>query len=150
MTRGKLAFLGENLQHEGGRGHRQSEADDQRRGEVQAERQRNEPHQGACNENLRGTESEYRAVQDPQPRRLQFEADDEKEKHDAEFREMQDVVDGGDELQPPRTDDDARSQVAEHRAELEASEQRHGNDRGGKEEGGFAENAHLTPGARTR
>ena len=146
VTRGELAFFGEDLQHERGRGHRQPQADDQRAVEVQAESERDDADQCARDQHLGGTESENRATQHPQARRLQFQANDEKQQHDADFREMQDVVDGGNELESAGTDDDAGREIAEHRAELEAPEQRHGNDRRGQEDGGFAENVHhLTP-----
>ena len=69
----------------------------------------------------------------PQPRRLEFETDDEQQEDDAQFGDVQDVVGIGDHLQR-RADDDAGEQVTEHGAEAELLEDRRGNHRAAEQE----------------
>ena len=83
---------------------------------------------------LRATRAEYRPAHDPQPRRLQLQADDEQQQHHAEFGEVQDGLDVVDQAEHRWPDHDARREIAKHRAELQPAEQRHDDDRGRKEQ----------------
>lgn len=72
---------------------------------------------------MREPHAEDRASQHPQPRRLQFEADQKQQQHHAELGEVQDVFDTGNDSEAPRTDDRARNQIAQHRSKTELIEQ---------------------------
>ena len=80
-------------------------------------------------DDLRDAEPEDLAPQAPQPRRLHLEPDDEQEHHHAELGDMQDRLRAGEQLQPERADHQAGGQVAQHRAEPGALEQRNGDHR---------------------
>src|SRR3546814_8217989 len=58
-----------------------------------------------------------------------LQADDEQQHHHAEFGEMQNRLDIGDQLQAPGPDNDAGNQVAEYRAKPQPLGNRHGDDR---------------------
>ena len=76
------------------------------------------------------------APQRPQPRRLELQADDEQQEHDAEFGDLQDLLAAGD--QPRRrADGDAGGEIAEHGAEPEALEQRRGDHRAAEQQQDF-------------
>ena len=59
---------------------------------------------------------------------LQFYADDEQQKDNAELSDMPDFLDLVDETEPPWTDNGAGSQVPQHRTEAQALEERNGDD----------------------
>ena len=132
VLRGQLAALGEHLQHQRRRRQRERERDHERRGPRQAECARGRSERRGRDRDLQAAGAEYRVAHHPEPRRLQLEPDHEQQQHDAEFGEAQDVLDVLEEPQPPGPDHDAGGEVPEHRAEFEASEQRHGDDRGGE------------------
>ena len=99
---------------------------------------------------LRGARAEDGVPHHPQPGRLQFEPDHEQQQHDAELREVQDALDVFEKAQAPGANHDARGKVAEHGAQLEAPEQRHGDDRGREEDGDLCGEAHALPGWTSR
>jgi hypothetical protein len=74
--------------------------------------------------------AEDRLAHDPQPRRLQLEADHEQQQYDAEFREVQDPLDVGEQPESPGPDQNSGHQVAEHGAQIEVTEDRYGDDGG--------------------
>jgi hypothetical protein len=134
MPGGELLAFREQLQHEGRRGQRQDQADDQRRLPRQAECHRGAREQRAGDQNLGGAGAEDALAQGPQARRLQLQADDEQQQHHAELGEMKDPVDIGEQLEAPGADDDAGREIAEHRTEAQAARDRH-RDHGGDEVG---------------
>ena len=99
---------------------------------------------------LRGARAEHRVPHHPEPGRLQLEPDHEQQQHDAELGEVQDVLDVVEQAQAPGADHDAGGKVAEHGAQLEAPEQRYGDDRGRKEDGDLCGEAHALPGWTSR
>jgi tRNA(adenine34) deaminase len=61
-------------------------------------------------------------------RRAHFQSDHEQEHDDAEFGDVQYGFGMGEPFESERTDEQARREIAEHRAESKASEQRHHDD----------------------
>ena len=94
-------------------------------------RRRQRPRRHA---DLRRAEPEDVAAHREQPRRLELEPDDEQQEHDAELGDVADGLGLADERQAGRADGDAGGEVAEHGAEAEAPEQRHGDHRRGAED----------------
>ena len=82
---------------------------------------------------LRAAQAEDGPAQRPQPRRLELEPDQEQQQHDAELGDVQGRLDIADHGEPPRPDQHARGEIAQHRAQLEALEERH-QQHGGEEE----------------
>ena len=68
---------------------------------------------------LREAEAENVVAQRPQPRRFQFQPDDEQEKDDAEFGNAQDLLALRDHA-PERADRQAGGEIAENGAESDA------------------------------
>ena len=101
-------------------------------------------------QDLRGPRAEDGVPHHPEPGRLQLEPDHEQQQHDAELREVQDALDVFEKAQAPRANHDARRKVAEDGAQLEAPEQRYGDDRGRKEYGDLCGEAHALPGWTSR
>src|SRR3990170_2335109 len=101
-------------------------------------------HDGA-GEELAGAEPEHIPAQLPQALRLELEADQEQEEHDAELGEVQHALAVLDEAERVRPDGDPRHQVAEDGAELEALEQRHRHARGGQEDDRLLQERHRQP-----
>src|SRR5450631_3385901 len=113
----ELPALRQQLQREGRRRHRESEADDQRRPPRFAEDEiRGRTDDGRRDRNLRKTQTEYGFTQYPEPGGLELEADHEHEEYDAELRDVQGAVDAAYEAKASRSDDDSRGEVAQHRA----------------------------------
>jgi hypothetical protein len=133
--RAELPLLGERLQHDrrgrqGERhphGERRLPAQPGQRGE-RGERRGGERH-------LQPAEAEDGPTQPPEAPGLELEADDEEHHHDAELGDVQHagaLGGGAEEAEPRRADDDAGDEIAEHRAEPEASGEGHG-AHGGRE-----------------
>ena len=146
----QAAGLGQALEHDRGRRHRDDEADGQRR---LARRCRAATPTSAASSavpsDLRAAEPEDRDAHAPQHRGPQLEADEEQHHHDAELGEVQDVLAAlGDEAQAERPDDDAGEQVAEHGAQAEPPRDRHGGDGGGEIDEGLQQDVvvhHASP-----
>jgi hypothetical protein len=84
---------------------------------------------------LRGAQSENRRPHRQEPDRAKLETDHEEQHHDAEFGEMEnvlDVVERKNQADAKRTDDDAGGEIAEHRAEAKKAAERRGNGSGGE------------------
>ena len=81
---------------------------------------------------LRAAQAENGPAQRPQPRGLELEPDQEQEQHHAELRDMQGGLDIADHGKPRRSDQHPRGEIAQHRAQLEALEERH-QQHGGEE-----------------
>ena len=85
---------------------------------------------------------------DQQARQLELEPDDEEEEHDAELGDAAHRLGLADERQAGRADDDAGGEVAEHGAQAEAPEQRHGDHGRGAEHQDRRQEAGVRGGAR--
>jgi hypothetical protein len=134
-----VAAILEDLYGKGGRGQREPEARDQRSlpgkqaGEISQARQH-----GARQDDLRTAEAEDVLAHLPQACRLQFQADDEEQQHDAELGDGQDLFAAAD--QPAdRADDDAGRDIAEHRAEPQPLEERCRDDGAAEQQKCFVE-----------
>jgi hypothetical protein len=73
--------------------------------------------------------------------RIELEADHEEHQHDPELREVLCRFDVRDEAKAPGSDDGARDEVAKHRAEAEASRDRHADHGSREEDEGFVHQA---------
>ena len=73
-----------------------------------------------------------RAAQRPHALRVELQADEEEQQHHAELGELQHRLRIRDQAQAPGADDHAGDQIAEHRAQAQATKQRHG-DHAGRE-----------------
>ena len=88
-------------------------------------------------------EAEYHLAHDPEAGRLEFQADDEQQEYDTEFREVQDVLRLVDEPESERADQDSRAQVTEHGTKPQALADRHADDCREQIDDGFLENCHT-------
>ena len=70
---------------------------------------------------LRAAQPEHGLAQRPQPRRLELQPDQEQQQHHAELGEAQRCLRVADDAEPPRADERAGGEVAQHRAELAAA-----------------------------
>ena len=114
-------------------GERQRQPDDQRclPGET-SDRQQDAGDRRAAQRDLQQPQPENVAPELPQAAGSQFKADDEQQHDDAEFGKAERRRGIIDQPEHRRPDQDARRQIAEHRAEFQPGEQRH-NDHGGGE-----------------
>ncbi len=128
------ALLAHQLQRHGGGRHRQADAADHRRlpGEVRQVQQRAQHRRG--DQHLAGAGAEDRTPQLPQLAGVQLQADDEHQEHHAQLGEVQDLVDVANEAQSPGADSDAGDQIAQHRADPQATGDRHRHHRGEQEQ----------------
>ena len=136
MRTRQLAFLGQNLQRKCGRRQRQRKPDynstfrRQTNGDADGD-QDNRRHQNLC-----ATQAEHCLAHGPQTRRLQLQADDEKEQHDAELGEMENILHIGDDPQRRWADDDTRGEITQDRPESQSLRQRHRDNRRAQKDGG--------------
>jgi len=125
---GGLAALVEDLHDDCGRRqhetHRRDEGDDRRKPHGNA----GSGQQGAAGRDLHRAEAEDLLAHAPQPGRLHLQANDEQEHDDAEFGDVQDGLRVRKEAEPERPDDQPGGEIAEHRAQAQAPEQRHRDD----------------------
>ena len=82
----------------------------------------------ARDDHLQRAEPEDLLPEAPEPLRLHLEPDDEEEHHDAELGRVEDGLGIAHEPQHRRPDQDAAREVAQHRAEPQPLEDRHGDD----------------------
>ncbi len=129
-SRLEQALLAERLQHDGGRRHREREANRERRLPPEPRRHRGTAKRDGRSGDLEGAQPEDRPSQPPQEGRLELEADDEQHHDDAELGEVHDVLPvSAEQPEAEGSDRDAREQVPEHRAEAPPRGERHGGDR---------------------
>jgi hypothetical protein len=81
---------------------------------------------------LHGAEHEDRAAQPPQALRIELQPHQEQQQHDADLAEAQHRLGLRDQCQAPGSDCHARGEKAEHRAQAEALEDRHGDNARGE------------------
>ena len=129
MVGGELFSFREHLQRQRGGRERQRQPGHEGRSGRQAERQSRAAEDQPGEQHLGAAQAEHRTAQRPQARRLQLQADDEQQQHHAQFGKVQGGFDLADEAEHARTDQDAGNQIAQHRAQAQAFEQRHGDDR---------------------
>ena len=119
LTARQLLLFGEHLQHECGRRERQHQPQHNRRIDLESQQPGNRADRDRARHDLRCAETKYHAPHDPKARRLQLEANDEQQEHDAQFGEVQDVLGVVDEGEPERADDNAGREVAEYRSKAQ-------------------------------
>src|SRR2546430_656737 len=90
---------------------------------------------------LHAAEAEDRAPQRPDALRVELQADEKQQEHDAELGELQHGLRVRDEAQAPGPDRHAGDQVAEHRPQAEPLAQGHGNDACGQVDQGLLKKA---------
>ena len=133
--------LGEDGDDDGGRRHRQRRAQRQRRRRRLPQRQRQRAQQQRRQRDLRQAEAEHQTAHALEPLERQFEAHREEQEHHAERGDAVDRLDIGqrdpveprrvlrEAPEPRRTQRHAGAEVAEHRADAHAEEQRRDNAR---------------------
>ena len=134
-------LLGEGGQADGGRGHRESHPGDRADGERQPERDADAGDRRDGRHDLHAAEAEDRAPQRPDALRVELQADEKQQEHDAELGELQHGLRVRDEAQAPGPDRHAGDQVAEHRPQAEPLAQGHGNDACGQVDQGLLKKA---------
>ena len=142
MARGELLAFHERRENQSGGGHRQTETRDEGRLPGEPERQRQGGEHRAGRQHLCAAETEYRPAQHPQAARLQLQPDEEKQQHHPELGELQRGLDLPDHPEAEGTDQHAGAEIAEHRAELQALEERHEQHRSEKKDGRLFEQMH--------
>ena len=125
-------FLGEGGEADRGGGHGEAHAGDDPDEEGLFEKQRDPGHGGNRRRDLHAAEAENRAAQRPDPLRVELEPDQEKQQHDAELGDLQHRLRIRYQPQAPGPDRHAGDEVAEHRAQADALEDRHRDDSGGE------------------
>jgi hypothetical protein len=135
--RAEQVLLAQQRERDGGGGHGERHAGDQRHGDALVGEQRYPCNGSPRGEHLRGAHAEDGAAQLPQPLRLELQADEEEEQHHAELGKVQHRVRIGDEAEAPGSDRHAGGEIAEHRAEADALEDRHGDHAGGEVDQGL-------------
>jgi hypothetical protein len=129
----RLAALFQHLHHDGGRGEHETGGADEGDERRKAEGRCGKRQQQRRNRDLRRAEPEYGAPQTPEPRGLHFQPDDEKEHDNAELCDVQDCLRVGEQPEPEGADDEAGGEIAQHRAEPDALEDRHRDHAGRKQ-----------------
>jgi hypothetical protein len=119
-------LLGERGEPDRGRGHREAHAGDHADDQGLLEKQRDYGHGGNGEHDLDCAQAEDRAPHRPHALRVELQAEQEQQQHDAEFGELQHRVRIRDQPQAPRPDRHTRDEVAEHRAQSEPLEQWNG------------------------
>ena len=135
---GQLALLVEHLDGEGGRRQRERQPDKQTCLERIAECHPDRAQDDRGQEYLRAAESEHRRAERPQPDRLEFQADDEQQQHDAELGDMEhglDLIERVDEAEAPGSDQNASKQIAKDGTDTQPFRQRRPEYRGTQEQG---------------
>ena len=90
--------------------------------------QRGRGEQRAADKHVGQPETEDRTPQCPQPARLHLQSYDEQKHDDAEFGDVENGFGIGEKAKSERADDEAGSEITEHRTEAEPSEDRHRHD----------------------
>ena len=134
---GQPLLLGEEFEHDRGRGQRQAGAENDRHRRLLAGRRRDAGDQSGGEQNLQSAQSEDQPVHRQEAAERQFEADQEQQKDDAEFGNAGDVIGVADgepieegkradeRAEAERPEDGAGHQIAERRAQAEAADDRH-------------------------
>ena len=128
MRLARLAALLEDLHDDCRRGEGEAHGADEGRCRRQPDKQSDAGQQRAADQHLGDAEAEDGMAERPQPRRLQFEPDDEEEEDDAELGDVEDRTRLAEEAEAEGPDDDAGDEIADDRAEADALEDRHGDD----------------------
>jgi hypothetical protein len=121
--------LGEDAEPDRRRRHRETEPGDDGESPIDAEGECAEQQQRRRAEQLEVAPAEDRLAQRPEALRFQLKADEKEHEDDAELGELQYLFRAGDELQAPRADEDAGTEIADDRAEAEEAGDRHGQHR---------------------
>jgi hypothetical protein len=145
--RGEEVPFGEHRQHDGRRGQGEAGAEHDRAGPRRAGEVREAGEQRRARHHLAEAQPEHRLAENPEPMRPEFEADQEQQHHDAEFRDRRDSRDIGDEAQPGRADHRAGDQVAKNAAEPQPARDRDGDRRRAKQ-GDQRLKHHMSPWSR--
>ena len=128
----RFAAFGQDLHADGGGRQHEPRRRHERDRQGQPVQVTDAGQQGGAHTDLERAQTENVAAQIPQPRRLHLEADDEQKHHHAQFGDMQDRARIGEKAETPRADGEAGREVAEHRSQAEAAENRHRDDPGGQ------------------
>ena len=116
------------LHGDGGRGHGEREADDDRGVPAGAEQIDDEAENAGGGEQLRDAEPEHLVAHAPELERVHFEPDEKQHDDDAELGDDVDRLAVGDQPQAVGADDDAGDQIAEDGAQPQPFEHRHEGD----------------------
>jgi hypothetical protein len=122
------APLLQHLHDDGGRGEHEAGSGDEGGNEREAERHADAGQRRHRAHHLDRAEPEDVLAHAPEPGGLHFQPDDEEEHHHAEFGDMDDRLRIGKETEAEGTDREPRGEIAEHRAEPDLLEDRHGRD----------------------
>ena len=153
--RGEAFALGEHRNDDRGRRQRQSRADRRRRRGRPSERIGDEPQRQRGDDELAEAEFEHQPAHALDALERQFEADGEQQHDDAEFGQPGDRLDVGERqrgedgralgelAEAEWAEGDAGEQVAEHRADAQADEQRRDHPRRGEEQQRFLVDAEV-------
>jgi len=125
------AFL-QALQHDGGGGERQNEADGEPLLPGQPDEAGHPGQDGTGEQYLQAAGAEDGPLQLPQQRRAQLQADQKQHQHHSELGEVHHIFLLTHQPEQEGADDDARQQVAEHGTQPPALGQRHRDHRGTK------------------
>ena len=130
-----LAALLEHLHDDGGRGQHEAHAGDERDGAAESPTATPTPVSSSAARRRPAVtpRPKISLPQAPQPRRLHLQADDEQEHHDAELGDCRIAAGSCDQAQPERADREPGREVAQHRAEAQPPEDRHGDDARGEQ-----------------
>ena len=132
----QLALL-QALQHDGGGGERQNEANGQPLLQRQTDQVRHAGQSCRGKQHLQASGAEDRALQLPQEGRTQLKTDQKQHQHHAKLGEVHHILLLPHQPQQEGAYDDPRQQVAEHRAQPPALGQRHRDDGGGEVDKGI-------------
>jgi len=120
-----VTTLGQQLHHHRGGGQHEAGGTDEGHLPWQAEQLGDTGQHHRTGDDLQRTQPEDLLAQAPQVRGPHLQADHEQEHHHAELGGMQDGLRVGEPAQPERSDRQAGSEVAQHRAQAGPAEQRH-------------------------
>jgi hypothetical protein len=138
----QLAAFGQRLQHEGGRGEGERQADHNGGSGAQAEIHARDGQQRTRHQHLRAAQPEHHAAHGPQARGIELESDDEQQQHNAEFREVGGRFHIGDQRQAERADGRAGREIPQHRAQTQPAENRDHEDRRPEKHRGLGKRFH--------
>ena len=113
----QLAFFGQHLHDDRGRGQRQDQPGDDGRADPQADRDAASGQQRAAAEHLGAAHQKDRTAQAQKPRGLKFQSDQKQQQHHPELREVQDILDIAHEPQHVGPNQQSGGQIPQDRSE---------------------------------
>ena len=147
---GETLLVGQEFEHDRGRGQRQACAQHDRLRRTVAGERRGAGNKRAGQEHLRAAEAEHQPAHRREPLKRQFQPDEKQEKDDTQFGDAGNVAGVADRdpeqgrhrmterTQSERAEHGAGAKIAEHRTEAEASHHRHHDARGAEKNQGVA------------